>query len=656
MLFKLTVAVFAVAVGFAFPQAPATAQETRHRVEGVLTNVGGDPLGGQQVVLVGAGDSHGQGGVDVSAPDGTFAVEVAPGIYHMRVATRLGTECTVSGYENPGAGWQAIFAVGREDVTGVLVAVAGEAADAPALLSCAFPLRGFGQIRGTVTDPDGAPVPGVRVAASRYADARGAPSLVDGFDSDRTDADGAFHLRLEQGEYLLHVRSPSSRACSVSGQDDPAARGRAVFDTGEGDVRGLRIVVSGAARASPVWSVCSFAYSVTNELQPGWNLAGWLGAEASIESLFDQIPRLALAYAWDADRQRYAQASRLGGRLVGDLRVVTPGMGLWLYLRGTERVAWTRDAVDEGLLRSTVLRPGWNQVTWMGLDGIPLAATVGDLGGSLVAAWGWDPAIQRFVPVAERDSAFADRLVVRRGEALWVHSSAWRQWWQHGDTRDLVFLGDVPSARRTEIRELIDDTKAYFEARFGLVAPHATTYVGASRADLAASFLEATGAPVSATACGARGRNFILLYCQGDLTSILPREYFHVLQLDLSASHESADLTDARWLLDATAAHAAALYRDARAIEPYDAYLASVIALAKTQGLPLTDPAATAVRRLAIDFLAQRAGDESLVEVWRQVGPAVGWREAFQVVFGLPYNEFVDLFEAHRAAVAPVSP
>ncbi len=41
--------------------------------------------------------------------------------------------------------------------------------------------------------------------------------------------------------------------------------------------------------------------TVTTELQPGWNLAGWTEAEAGVEAIFDAIPQLEVAYAWDAE-------------------------------------------------------------------------------------------------------------------------------------------------------------------------------------------------------------------------------------------------------------------------------------------------------------------------------------------------------------------
>ena len=295
-------------------------------------------------------------------------------------------------------------------------------------------------------------------------------------------------------------------------------------------------------------------------------------------------------------------------------------------------------------------------VTWMGRDRVAFRAAVGDLGASLTAAASWDPETQRFVALDKTVDASVESRIVRRGEVFWVHSSTWRQWWQHGDSRDLVFLGEIPEARETQIRELLADTKAFFEDEFGLAASHVTTYIAATQADLAASFLDATGAHVLTTACAARGRNFILLYCQDDLSSIWPREYFHVLQSDLIANLEWVDLSGAHWLLEGTAAYAAAIYRDAREIESQDRYLAKVIASAKTQDAPLTDPAATALHRLAVDLLVQQAGAQAFVEFWRQVGKDGDWRAAFQQSFGLSLEQFLELFEAHRSKVALPAP
>ena len=191
------------------------------------------------------------------------------------MATRLGNQCAVSSYESAGSGWEAIVSVSGKGISGLVLTVAGTPSDAPALLGCSFLLEGLGRIQGTVTDPDGDA--GCRCASRckslRRTQERRPSSFADGFDSDWTGVDGSFLLRLEPGPHLLHVRT-SSRACTVAGRDDRAARGRAVFDAGDGVVRGIQIVVSGSASANRVWAVCGFPHSVTNELQPGWNLVG----------------------------------------------------------------------------------------------------------------------------------------------------------------------------------------------------------------------------------------------------------------------------------------------------------------------------------------------------------------------------------------------
>ena len=95
----------------------------------------------------------------------------------------------------------------------------------------------------------------------------------------------------------------------------------------------------------------------------------------------------------------------------------------------------------KGCCAARALRPGWSMVTWMGLDRVAFRAAVGDLGASLIEAASWDPETQRFVALDKTDDASAESRIVRRGEVFWVHSSTWRQWWQHGDSSDLVFLG-----------------------------------------------------------------------------------------------------------------------------------------------------------------------------------------------------------------------
>ena len=62
-------------------------------------------------------------------------------------------------------------------------------------------------------------------------------------------------------------------------------------------------------------AVADSGETVTTELQPGLNLAGWTEAEASVEAIFDAIPELELVYAWDAENQRFRWAARVDSLL-----------------------------------------------------------------------------------------------------------------------------------------------------------------------------------------------------------------------------------------------------------------------------------------------------------------------------------------------------
>ena len=631
--------------------AAVTAQDAQYQVEGVLTNADGDPLGSQPIGLLGVGDSEANRGTAETAADGTFSITVPDGTYHLAVTNALGSECTVAGYEYPAPGPVVTIAVEGGNIGGLEVTISGDPGATAELLRCGSPPETLGHIRGTVTDAGGEPVEGIWIAATPRGGAGGI------YGGERTEADGSFHLRLQHGRYVLEVFSEVSDECGVHLEGDSKAHSHSTFDTEDGDIEGLRVVVSGAANSVPVWATCSFAVDLATRLQPGWNLLGWTWGEQSIEDLFDTIPELTVVHAWDADKQGFVSALRLGSELVGDLETLTPGMGLWLFVEGRQGVTWTRSVTGERTLRSTLLRPGWNLVTWMGLDGVPLADAVGDLGDSLAEAWHWNADVQRHTSHLPGTASSDDGAAVRRGDAFWVYASTWRQWWQLGDSRDVVFLGDIPPARQLQVRARIADVKAFFESEYGLSAPHFTTYISATNEDMAPAFLTAIGEPIFDEFCGVGGTNTVLisLSCGQEMSYIFTHEYFHVLQKALMASYESVDIIGTRWLLEGTAEHAQALYLEARGIATYDSRLAAAIEAARKQDVALTDYAATyTLGPIAVDWLVQRAGATSFIELWRHIPKAPTWQDAFRDVFGLSLDEFYELFEAYRAEVAPL--
>ena len=113
-----------------------------------------------------------------------------------------------------------------------------------------------------------------------------------------------------------------------------------------GPVRGARVGIldcvgrAGERRGSLPRRTSPESGAFTVVLQPGWNMAAWLGPEAPVSELFDAIPQLERAYAWNNEEERYRRAFPNTVTLDA-LRRVDLGMGLWLRVGGDSPVEWT---------------------------------------------------------------------------------------------------------------------------------------------------------------------------------------------------------------------------------------------------------------------------------------------------------------------------
>ena len=180
--------------------------------------------------------------------------------------------------------------------------------------------------------------------------------------------------------------------------------------------------------------------TVTTELQPGLNLAGWTEDAAGIEAIFDAIPALDLVYAWDADDQWFRWAARTDTGVFGDLETLTPGMGLWLSVTGKEPVPWTRALVRK--VSVARLLPGWNLVVWGGEDGIASRDVLRDIDDILTTAL---------------DVNGRWPLKLTRGQVIWLDVSGAREWDQLYEPPQIEFVTPVSSQREAEVRAHIND-------------------------------------------------------------------------------------------------------------------------------------------------------------------------------------------------------
>ena len=135
------------------------------------------------------------------------------------------------------------------------------------------------------------------------------------------------------------------------------------------------------------------AGTLTTQLQPGWNMAGWLGPDAPVSELFEAVPALERVYAWDSAHERYQRALPNTTPLHG-LRRLKTGMGLWLRVGGDSAVEWTRPVSEDHVLLS--LPAGRHLVGWTGRDGEAFADSAGRFGDALIEASRWNAETQQY--------------------------------------------------------------------------------------------------------------------------------------------------------------------------------------------------------------------------------------------------------------------
>ena len=145
----------------------------------------------------------------------------------------------------------------------------------------------------------------------------------------------------------------------------------------------LALIIGSVLFSSPERATASDD-AVTTVLQPGWNLVGWTQAEANIEAIFDDMPRLEVAYAWDAENQWFVSAVPTDSGALGDLRRLTPGMGLFLWVGGEQQFRWTRTVNPQAA--NAPLHEGWNLAVWVGEGGVRAAEALQEVNPILTAA------------------------------------------------------------------------------------------------------------------------------------------------------------------------------------------------------------------------------------------------------------------------------
>ena len=227
-----------------------------------------------------------------------------------------------------------------------------------------------------------------------------------------------------------------------------------------------------------------------------------------------------------------------------------------------------------------------------------------------------------------------------------------------GDSPEVVFWGDISSGQQAAVRERTADIVAFFDQRFGVRVPGLVVHVGEDRPALAQATLETEGQSSFVGLAQYRDKRlFVDMTVSG---RAIERLYFHALQDHLAGDKEWGPW----WLGEGTAMYTAYLFREWRGEGALAVALAHDRQAASFNPTPLHDYApdsATApelfdssnqsVAALAVEWLVQQAGEDSLVGYYQALPGSPSWEDAFERTFGIPFGQVYRRFAAYRAEV-----
>ena len=355
-------------------------------------------------------------------------------------------------------------------------------------------------------------------------------------------------------------------------------------------------------------------------LEPGDNIIGWVGAELTIDELFELIPRLEVVHLWNARLGVWRIASPAVPGSLNSLRVVESGIGLRLRLGGDDAFEWNREMTPA---RGTVtLTAGHNLVAWLGEDNVPIDQAIRGVGDVLITA----------------QLASGESRNLNRGDALWVEVERNVNWLQPTDVLPSVrFPGGVSEALGDQIRDELREVINHYTETFGVQADASAFEILApsdvegliSYSALSGEAAENTRDLWDAAAGWWTGSTIVIkqryLGCPHCRKYVLSHEYFHALQNHLSGRRTG--IPGVTWTIEGMARwaetnheYADGLYlsieSSRRTAKQHAAGGPSLEVVEQRIGIwPYT------LGMLATDLLVQKAGEDSPLQFYRLLAP-----------------------------------
>ena len=610
-----------------------------YRVEGVVLGPDQEPMEGIDVHLHSRSSDHMAPWTgEATGPDGLFTIEAPRGSYRLELSTELegGGTCGLGNYGTDGRRAPAAAVTRHELEAGGIGGIAIVLPDFPSALCH--------EVLGVVTDAEGNPLAGTSLNFKGHGESQ----------TPETGETGGFRLHVREGSYDVWIRTDAGSDCRIEGYEGEApGKGNSIVVDGRG-VRGLRLVLFGRPRSAITYVKCPYPETVTTDLEPGWNLAGWTGPEIDVAAVFDATPELRAIYAWDEEAESFRGAIRLESRTSGSLARLESGMGLWLFIEGTERVSWTRPFLSKSALVS--LADGWNLVSWGGRDGATEEDIFNSLGSEPAAAATWDAIQGKFLLTSTSAPTGArPELQVRRGDALWLQTPGKERWLQPGwPAPDVVLAGDSHHDDHDGYLQLVREAQAFFAERYGAITSDVTFYFVSNREALEDAYSRERGISPSPNLCADYASQVIFIATYRCFP--IAHEYFHAIQADLAGGNY---LRSPTWIVEGSA-----LYTDfqQRYSKGRASYLPGQRFTWATYGPEVTLETASSLLSYgdqawlgytAFEWLAREVGEAAIIEYFALLKTSDTWEDAFQGAFGLALEDFYTRFEEHRREVAP---
>jgi hypothetical protein len=201
---------------------------------------------------------------------------------------------------------------------------------------------------------------------------------------------------------------------------------------------------------------------IKTTLHPGWNLVGWIHADAAVSGLFEQIPKLTSISDGSGSRVERGLTDQPDA-----LNLLRSGEGYWFHVDSDSPVIWQRSGVQTA--GANRIPSGQSLAAWIGGNNVPVGLALESLGDNLIIAWRWNAAEQQFLPWAPSVySPYVDSLPLRRGDALLVNLQTPMTWYQrYLDSPHFDIAADVPeSVHRdmvVEITSVVESLNGEFD-------------------------------------------------------------------------------------------------------------------------------------------------------------------------------------------------